>query len=263
MCYYFIGDNMRITKYQKSKKNTYLVTIDNNDYLLFDDIIVKYTLLLKKEITKKELEMVLKDNQELKCYYKALDYLSKKMRTKKEVKKYLEKNEFNKEEINKTITKLTNEKYLDEESYLNAYISDSLRFSNDGSLKIKQKLINLGLNKELIISKLNAIDTDIWQDKCDKLSLKKLKSNNKDSKQVILLKIKNYLINNGYEIKYINNSLSKLNIETNFDNLEKEYNKLKIKLSKKYEGSNLDFQIKMKLLNKGYTNEEIVHVINL
>lgn len=254
---------MRITKYQKSKKNTYLVTIDNNDYLLFDDIIVKYTLLLKKEITKKELEMVLKDNQELKCYYKALDYLSKKMRTKKEVKKYLEKNEFNKEEINKTITKLTKEKYLDEESYLNAYISDSLRFSNDGSLKIKQKLINLGLNKELIISKLNAIDDDIWQDKCDKLSLKKVKCNNKDSKQVILLKIKNYLINNGYEIKYINNSLSKLNIETNLDNLEKEYNKLKIKLSKKYEGSNLEFQIKMKLLNKGYTNEEIVHVINL
>ena len=254
---------MRITKYKKSKKNTYLVTIDNDEYLLYDDIIVKYTLLLKKEITKNDLERILKDNQELKCYYKSLDYLSKKMRSKKEVIKYLEKNLFTKEEINKTIIKLTNEKYLDEENYLNAYLSDSLRFSNDGSLKIKQKLINLGLNKDLIINKLSLVEDHIWQEKCDKLALKKAKSNSKDSKQVILLKIKNFLINNGYELKYINNSLAKLNIETNLNNLEKEYKKIKAKLSKKYVGSNLDFQIKMKLLNKGYTNEEIVHLINL
>lgn len=254
---------MQITKYKKAKKNTYLVTIDNNEYLLYDDIIVKYTLLLKKEITKNDLERILKDNQELKCYYKSLDYLSKKMRSKKEVIKYLEKNLFTKEEINKTIIKLTNEKYLDEENYLNAYLSDSLRFSNDGSLKIKQKLINLGLNKDLIINKLSLVEDHIWQEKCDKLALKKAKSNSKDSKQVILLKIKNFLINNGYELKYINNSLAKLNIETNLNNLEKEYEKIKAKLSKKYVGSNLDFQVKMKLLNKGYTNEEIVHVINL
>ena len=52
---------MRITKYQKSKKNTYLVTIDNNDYLLFDDIIVKYTLLLKKEIRKCGIKKKLKN----------------------------------------------------------------------------------------------------------------------------------------------------------------------------------------------------------
>ena len=185
------------------------------------------------------------------------------MRSKKEVIKYLEKNLFTKEEINKTIIKLTNEKYLDEENYLNAYLSDSLRFSNDGSLKIKQKLINLGLNKDLIINKLSLVEDHIWQEKCDKLALKKAKSNSKDSKQVILLKIKNFLINNGYELKYINNSLAKLNIETNLNNLEKEYEKIKAKLSKKYVGSNLDFQVKMKLLNKGYTNEEIVHVINL
>ena len=79
---------MHIIKYQKDKKNTYLVTIDDNSYSLYDDIIIKFSLLLKKEISKKELMEILKANEELKCYYKALNYISRKMRTKKELEKY-------------------------------------------------------------------------------------------------------------------------------------------------------------------------------
>ena len=127
---------MHIIKYQKDKKNTYLVTIDDNSYSLYDDIIVKFSLLLKKEISKKELMEILKANEELKCYYKAVNYISRKMRTKKELEKYLSK-EFIKEDIDKAIEKLKKEKYLDEEMYLKAYINDSLRFSMDGKLKIK------------------------------------------------------------------------------------------------------------------------------
>ena len=247
---------MHIIKYQKDKKNTYLVTIDDNSYSLYDDIIVKFSLLLKKEISKKELMEILKANEELKCYYKAVNYISRKMRTKKELEKYLSK-EFIKEDIDKAIEKLKKEKYLDEEMYLKAYINDSLRFSMDGKLKIKQKLINLGLNKELIMEKLLEVDDVIWQDKCDKLAHKKVLSNHKDSKQVIKNKVKNYLLNNGYELKYIENSLSKIKIESNIDNLRKEYVKIKEKLSRKYEGNDLEYMVKMKLLSKGYTSDEI------
>ena len=247
---------MKIIKYQKSKKNTYLVTIDNQEYSLYDDIIIKYNLLLKKEITKNELVLILKANQELDCYYEALKYLSHKMRTKKEVIKYLDK-KFAKDEINKCINKLVKEKYIDEDVYINAYLSDCLRFSSEGKLKIKQKLINLGLDKELIINKLNEIPDLTWQEKCDKLALKKVNANHKDSKQLIINKVKNYLLNNGYELKYIENTLSKIKIETNRDVLNKEYLKIKNKLSKKYDGSNLEFQVKMKLIAKGYTVDEI------
>jgi hypothetical protein len=49
------------------------------------------------------------------------------------------------------------------------------------------------------------------------------------------------------------------NTEFNCDSniLEKEYNKLYTKLSRKFDGSSIDYQIKMKLLQKGFYSSEI------
>ncbi len=258
VCYYFICKevfSLKIIKYQKIKKNIYLVNIDQEQYSLYDDVIVKYNLLLKKEITKKELDEIIKYNKELECYYDALKYLNYKMRTKNEVIKYLSKN-FSNEEIKQTIKKLIKENYLNDELYINSYLNDSLKFSSFGKLKIKQKLLNLGLDENLVLNHLNEVDDKIWQEKCDKLALKKVKSY-KDSSQLVKKKVKNYLLNNGYDLVFVMNSLKNIKIESNLDNLVKEYNKIKTKLSKKYDGENLEFQVKMKLLSKGYTMEEI------
>ena len=142
-----------------------------------------------------------------------------------------------------------------------AYLNDALRFTTDGPQKIKQKLFLLALDKELVTTKLNEIENEVWQEKCDKLAQKKVASNHKDSRQIIIQKVTQYLLHNGYEQKYITQSLSKIDISSNLTNLKKEYDKQKQKLSKKYSESNLDFQIKMKLLNTGYTVEEINDII--
>ena len=39
--------------------------------------------------------------------------------------------------------------------------------------------------------------------------------------------------------------------------LEKEYNKLYTRLSRKFDGSSIDYQIRMKLLQKGFYSSEI------
>ena len=41
---------MKILKYKKGKKNEYKIMTDEGEYILYDDIIIKYELLLKKEI---------------------------------------------------------------------------------------------------------------------------------------------------------------------------------------------------------------------
>ena len=46
---------MKILKYKKGKRNEYQILTDEKEYTLYDDIIIKHELLLKKEITKKEL----------------------------------------------------------------------------------------------------------------------------------------------------------------------------------------------------------------
>ena len=78
---------MNIKKYKKLKDNRYQITLDNlEQIILYDDIILKYNLLLTKKIKNEEqLEEIKKDNDSLECYYKAIHYLSYKMRCKKEI----------------------------------------------------------------------------------------------------------------------------------------------------------------------------------
>ena len=52
---------------------------------------------------------------------------------------------------------------------------------------------------------------------------------------------------------------TEFNVDSNI--LEKEYNKLYTKLSRKLDGSNLEYQIRMKLLQKGFYSSEIDELI--
>ena len=77
---------MKILKYKKGKRNEYQIITDKGEYVLFDDMIIKYELLLKKELKEQEWNKILKENQLLKAYYESLKAINKKLRTKKELK---------------------------------------------------------------------------------------------------------------------------------------------------------------------------------
>ena len=80
---------MKILKYKKGKKNEYKILTDEGEYILYDDIIVKHELLLKKEISKKEWDNIIKENNLLKAYYEGLKAIGVKLRTAKELKSLL------------------------------------------------------------------------------------------------------------------------------------------------------------------------------
>jgi len=82
---------MKILKYVKTKSNEYKITTDEGDYKLFDDIIIKSELLLKKDISKEEFANILAKNNMLKAYYSALKMVSIKMRSEIELKNLLKK----------------------------------------------------------------------------------------------------------------------------------------------------------------------------
>ena len=56
---------MNITKFIKDKGNKYKVIIDNDEYVLYDDAILKYSLLSKKYIDNELFEEVIKYNDSL------------------------------------------------------------------------------------------------------------------------------------------------------------------------------------------------------
>ena len=95
---------MKIIKYQKLKSNKYKVVLDNEEEItLYDNVILDNNLLITKEIN--NIDDILKQNDYYDAYFISIKYISRKLRTNKEIYNYL-KNKFDLDIINETINRL-------------------------------------------------------------------------------------------------------------------------------------------------------------
>ncbi len=242
-------------KLKKLANDKYKLTINGNDYKLHEQIIIDYNVLYKKDISEELIEEMVSANDYFEKYDKALKYTVKKVRSELEVKKYLKRLECSAEEINKIVDKLVSINLINEELYVKSYIADKINFTNDGLNKIKNNLIRNGASEELVLNNIEAINENERKDIIIKLINKKLRLNKKYSESVIKQKIISDLITLGYSKKIIEECFEGINFSN--DNITKEANKLKTKLSKKYKDNELIYQLKNKLYQKGFKKDDI------
>ena len=244
---------MKVLKYKKIK-NKYKVYFDNNLTIdLYEDTILKYNLLLKKDIDDKTLDDMIAFNNKEEIYFNTLKYINIKIRSKEEIYKYLQKKNYDIKDINEIISRLEKENIINDEVYIRSYIHDRFNLSSEGPLKIKYSLNNMDNN--LVEKYISEISEEDIINKLDKLVDKKIKSIKNYSGNVLKMKILNYFSNLGYSKEDIGKVLSTKNIKN--DNGLKEYNKLYNKYSKKYEGYELEKIITSKLYSEGYDINEI------
>jgi regulatory protein len=254
---------MEIKSYKKLKDNKYKVIFKNNEEIvLYDDIILKYNLLLTKKIDEKKLEVIKAENTSLECFYKAIKYLSCKSRSKLEVIKYLKRFNYSLDDINNAITKLEENNYLDDDNYMTSFINDLINLTNNGPKKITNKLINLGFKEEKIKPLIDKIDDNVWQEKVEKIVNKKINADKKEGENKIRERILYNLVNEGFKKEDILLILDNTKIPQNKDALLKIGDKLYNKLTKKYEGSELWYQLKAKLIQKGFNYNEVEEAID-
>jgi len=242
---------MKIINYKKKKTNIYEIALSNNEKIsLYDDVILKYELLLKKEIDEKQLNEIITFNSYLESYNIALKFLNSKLRTEKEIRKKLIN--FSKDAIEYTLDRLKKEGYLNDNLYIKCYINDEINLKMIGPNKIFFDLKKLGFNDDIILNYLNSFDIDIWLNKINKYVLKKINSNHNLSGIMLKQKIFNDLQKKGFYKEHINTIINEFDFDDNEVIKEKEYNKLKNKLSKKYSGEELEYRIKIGLIKKGF-----------
>lgn len=250
---------MKIIKWSKGKKNTYILETEKHEpIILYDDVVLKYELLLKKEISEKELTNIIQANQNLQSYYVALNYLSRKMRSEKEVIMFLKQKKYSTEIINQVIFRLKKEGYINDLKLLEAFINDSLNLTLDGPLKIKKNLEKIGIDGTIAIGN---ISSSIWNERINKLVAKKEQLFKDNSIFLAKQKLSNYLYLNGYEKEMFENLINDLSFSENLDNLKKEKEKIVKRLSSKYQGKELNYHLKIKLYQKGYRIEDIEKII--
>ena len=245
---------MKIEKIKKKKSNIYEVTLSNKDKInLYDDVILKYELLIKKDIDDKLLKKIIDDNSYLESYYIALKYISIRLRTEKEIRKKLKN--YNKSINDYAINRLKNEGYLNNSLYIKSYINDEINLKLVGYNKILYDLKKLGFNEEEIKEYLDTIDNNIFLDKINNYIEKRINTNHNLSALMLKNKILTDLISKGFNKEDISNILDNYNIKDNEDIYLKEYNKIKNKLGRKYSGEELEYQIRINLYKKGYKKD--------
>ncbi len=249
---------MEIVKFKKGKSNIYELELSNGlKFKLYDDVIVKFNLLVNKRFDDKKFEEIIHYNDSLEAYYETIKKLNTKMRSEVEIRELLKRKGYSDNIITDTINRLKKDGYLNRKIYIKSYISDAFRFSNDGPDKIRRNLNKLGFNNEEIDEFL---DLD-FTEKVIKIIDKKVKSNTKYSNYLLKQHLNNYLINLGYPKELFINYLNDINTN-NKDILKKEANLLFNKYYKKYEKNELKYFLKDKLYKKGYNSEEISEVLN-
>lgn len=250
---------MHIEKFKKDKRNLYKVYLsDNDNVLLYDDVIVKYNLLVNKDLTDELYEEIIQYNNFLDGYYKAIKYINTKLRTELEIRKYLDKLCISKKNIDKLIDKLYDDNYLNKDRYLVAYINDQYNLSNNGPLKIMKDLVCLGYSESDISEYLYKYN---WNDRIDSIIEKKIRLNHRLSINSLKTKIINDIMKLGYEKEIILEKLCYVDINDD-DILFKELSKIKKKYSSKYNGNELEYKVINYLYKKGFNIEDIKRCYN-
>ena len=248
---------LKILNYKKSGKGKYIISFDDGRKIpLYEDVILKYNLLLKKEVLDSELDEINKMNFEYDVYYIALNSISNRIKSIYELKTYLIKRSYPDELIEKAIDKLIKQGYLDDRIYTKSYINTQILTTSHGPNRIKKDLVDKRIDLNIIEDELVVFTDEIQEEKINKFINKCIKTNRTRGGLVLKQKIINDLKNNGYDFGIISRVIVNYDFSNDGDIAKKEYEKLYKKYSKKYEGYELKRIIREKLFQKGLVYEE-------
>jgi regulatory protein len=139
---------------QKNKKN-YEIIFDNDQTIsLHEDMIVKYHLHKDKKLDPSELSEIIKSTKNYNLYLIALNYLSKRPYSIKELRNKLKSKALDTQDIAEVIEKLNHVNYLDDEQYAKLWIE---QHSQHGIHRIRFDLKQKGIEESIIKQALSQI----------------------------------------------------------------------------------------------------------
>ena len=248
---------MKIIKYKKGRKGKYSVFLENGrELLLYEEVILKYNLLINKIIDESDIIKINELNNEFDVYYVALNSIKNRFKSIHELKISLKNKEYSENLVDKAIEKLIKQGYLDDRSFCRSYINTQILTTSYGPIRIKNELLNKKIDINIIDDELAIFTEQMQLQRIDKLINKYIKSNRNRGGFVLKQKIINDLKTKGYEFDIINKIIDDYNFFNNSDIAKREYDKLFKKYSSKYSGNELTRIINEKLYMKGLIYEE-------
>lgn len=262
--------SMKITKVEQSQKNKtrYNIYCDQQFILsVSEHTLIKFVLLKDKDITQDDLEKIKQYENYQRVYDKAIQYISYKLRSVDEMKKYLRQLETTELYITQVVDKLLSEGYLDDNYYAQCYVSTVVNTTDKGPLFIQQKLTQYKIDKMTILNAIESYSPSQWQQRLTQ-RIDKFMSKQNLPKRALIQKIMVTYQRKGYASSMIQEVLSTIDwqqainsSETQqlIDKVAQEYHR---KYAKKYEGYQLKTRLYQALQRKGFDYDDIQRVVN-
>ncbi|WP_346937230.1 recombination regulator RecX [Clostridium sp.] len=273
-----------ITKIEAQKKKDNRVNIFINNEFAFgcsSELVYYHNLAKGKEINVEELKKVIIEDNYLTAKTKTLKYIERALKSEFQVREFLQKKEYEDNVIDRVIEFLKEYKFIDDEYYAKAFVTQNIRIEGKGN--IKYKLIKKGISEDIINSILSKISSEDEEAVALKLAEKKLKvlCKNEGNINKIKSKLNTFLISKGYNFDTIKSVVNKLEIreeknikeftEYSYEQVkENQWEELLSVAEKRYErlSKSEEDVIKIKkklqdfLLRKGYNYSDIKTALN-
>ena len=194
---------MIITKLEVQKKDDSRVNLylDDKFYCgLNMDVCIKYGLKKDKDIDQETIDGYIIESEKITAYNKVIKYLKSSLKTRKQLREYLNKKEYNAVTIDYVLDKLVEYGYINDEYYASSYINT---YKNKyGNSRLRTNLLVKGVSKDIIDKCLEDVSKEDMVDSLEKVAAKYLK--NKTIDKDVLIKLSRFLAYRGYDFDQIN-----------------------------------------------------------
>ena len=256
------NETQKITKIQAQKRpgryNVYLN--DKYAFPINEETFIHFRLSKGMEVTKHLIEKINDFDNMAQAYNKALTYLTRQLRTQKEVEMKLKQLSFSDEVIEQVIAKLLDLRLLNDGEYAKSYVRTMMKTSDKGPQYIIGHLRQKGVLENDIENALELFDDDSQVATALKVGQKMAEKNQKLAVRQQILKIKQRLLNKGFRGDVIEQAIQQLDLKGDPDLQNQAMLKITAKILRKNHGVP-DYQkmqkIKQALYQKGYDSSQI------
>lgn len=138
-----------------------------------------------------------------KYLFKAQAYCSRAEKCEMDVRTYLMKQHIDSADIAKIIDSLKEDRFVDNERYARAFVSDAFKFNKWGRMKIRQALFQKGIPEKLMAEPLSEINDDEYLALLENLMKSKLKSTKNDDEYKLKASVFRFAASRGFEMDLI------------------------------------------------------------
>lgn len=144
---------MVVTAIEQQKHHTERYSIFIDDIFAFGLImqdILYFKLKEGEEISQEKYDFIMENIIYIKAQDTAINYISYKMRTEKEVIRKLQEKEYSEDVVERVIQFLKKYQYVDDYKYCCSYIKESIKLKPKGAFLLKKELKERGISIDTI-----------------------------------------------------------------------------------------------------------------